>query len=794
MLLPINWLKEYVNVDKDINEFAEMMTVSGSMVETVTYLGEGIEGVVTAKIKDIKPHEDAEKLVICTMFDGSEEYQVVTGAKNVKVGDIVPYAKVGAKLPNGMTLKKAKLRGVESYGMLCSGAELGMSSSIVPKHLEDGIYIFSEDVPLGEDAKKVLGLDEYVIDFELTNNRQDCNSILGMAYEAGATLGKKFVMPDFKIEDKANDINDKLSVEVKNTDLCKRYCARMLKVKKVEQSPLWMQQRLMACGIRPISNIVDVSNYVMLELGQPLHMFDYDKLEGHKIIVDTAKNGEKMVTLDNIERDLDDKMLLINDAKKGVCVAGVMGALNSVVDDDTKNIVIESANFNKNSIRRTSRVFGLRSEASAHYEKGINPLITRYAIDRAASLLVEIGACELVEGLIDENFYEKEPVKMDIDSKDVNRILGSDISVEEQARLLDLLNFEPKVNGDIISITAPILRDDINIKEDVVEEIARMYGYNNIPSTLMETSNYISEKNVYYSDKNKIKEALIAIGGLETLTYTFTSKEKLDELGFEDKDIRSKYVKVINPLGEDTGYMRTSMMISMLESLSFNYSRKNKERVLFEIGNVFFDAKYDELGLPLQEEKLVIGKYNTDYFEIKGIVEYIFNKFRIKNVKFTKAEEKMLHPTRSAYISVNDKVIGYVGNVHPLLLKKYNLKEDVVVAEIDVKTITENYDKEIEFKQLAKFPSLQRDIAVVVDEDIYAGEILDEIKKAGGEYLVSSEVFDVFTGKQVGEGKKSVAVSLEFRAEDRTLTDEEIDVRFDNIVKALSETLNAKLR
>lgn len=794
MLVPINWLKEYVNIDKDIKEFADMMTMSGSMVETVTYLGEGIENVVTAKINKITPHENAEKLIICTMFDGKEEYQVVTGANNVSEGDIVPFAKVGAKLPDGTKLKKAKLRGVESFGMLCSGQELGMSSSIIPKNMEDGIYIFSSDVPIGIDAKEALGLDEYVIDFELTNNRQDCNSILGMAYEAGATMGEKFIMPDFKIEDKSNDINDKLSVKVKNTDLCKRYCARLLKVKKVEPSPLWMQKRLMACGIRPISNIVDVSNYVMLELGQPLHMFDYDKLEGHKIIVDTAKNGETMVTLDNIERELDDKMLLINDENRGVCVAGVMGAANSVVDDDTKNIVIESANFGKNSIRRTSRKFGLRSEASAHYEKGINPLITRYAIDRAASLLVEIGACELVEGLIDENFYEKEPVKMDIDYNDVNKLLGSDISAEEQVKLLDLLNFEPKLNGDIISITAPLLRDDVNIKEDVIEDIARMYGYNNLPSTLMESSNYISEKNTYYRDKNALKDALVAAGALETLTYTFTSKEKLDELGFDENDIRSKYLKVINPLGEDTGYMRTSMMVSILEALSFNYSRKNKERVLFEVGNVFFNDKFDELGLPLQKEHLVIGKYNTDFFEIKGIVEYLFNKFRIKGVKFIKAEENMLHPSRSAYVCIDDKIIGYIGNVHPVLLKKYNLKEDVVVAELDVKTIIGLYDKEVVFKEFPKFPALERDIAVVVDEDVYAGEIIDEIKKAGGKYLVKAEVFDVFTGEQVGEGKKSVAAALNFRAEDRTLTDEEIDVTFSKIVKALDENLNAKLR
>jgi len=794
MLVPINWLKEYVNIDKDINEFSNMMTMSGSMVETVTYLGEGIEGVVTAKINKIMPHENAEKLIICTMFDGNEEYQVVTGANNVSEGDIVPFAKVGAKLPDGTKLKKAKLRGVESFGMLCSGQELGMSSSIIPKNMEDGIYIFSEDVPLGISAVEALGLDEYVIDFELTNNRQDCNSILGMAYEAGATMGKKFEMPDFKIEDKSDDINDKLSIEIKNTELCKRYCARMLKVKKVEPSPLWMQKRLMACGIRPISNIVDVSNYVMLELGQPLHMFDYDKLQGHKIIVDTAKNGEKMVTLDNIERELDDTMLLINDENRGVCVAGVMGALNSVIDDDTKNIVIESANFNKNSIRNTSRKFGLRSEASAHYEKGINPLITRYAIDRAAGLLVEIGACEIVEGLIDKNFYEKEPVKMDVDFKDVNRILGTDISIQEQAKYLDLLDFKPEIKGDIISITAPILRDDINIKEDVIEDIARLYGYNNIPSTLMESSNYISEKNIYYKEKNELKDALVSIGGLETLTYTFTSKEKLDELGFEENDIRSKYLKVINPLGEDSSYMRTTMMISILEALSFNYSRKNKERVMFEIGNVFFNDKFDELGLPLQREHLVIGKYNTDFFEIKGIVEYLFKKFRIDGVKFVKADENMLHPSRSAYILVGDKNIGYIGNVHPVLLKKYNLKEDVVVAELDIKEILNLYSKEVVFKEFPKFPALERDIAVVVDEDVYAGEIIEEIKNAGGKYLVKAEVFDVFTGKQVGEGKKSVAAALNFRAEDRTLTDDEIDITFNKIVKALDEKLDAKLR
>lgn len=794
MLAPINWLKSYVDIDKDVKEFGDMMTLSGTMVEGIKYLGENVENVVTALIKDIKPHEDAKKLIICTMFDGSEEYQVVTGANNVSVGDIVPFAKVGAKLPGGIKIKKAKLRGVESYGMLCSGEELGMSSSIIPKNSENGIYIFSEEVKLGINALTALGLDEYVIDFELTNNRQDCNSMLGIAYEASATLGKRFEMPNFEIKDKGNDIEKYLTVEVNNTNLCKRYCARMLKVKEVKPSPLWMQKRLMASGIRPISNIVDVSNYVMAELGQPLHMFDYDKLEDSKIVVEAAKDNETIVTLDGNERKLDNEMLLIKDGKKGVAVAGVMGANNSIIDDSTKTIVIESANFNKNSIRRTSRMFGLRSEASAHYEKGINPLITRYAIDRAAGLLIEIGACELVEGLIDKNYYEKEPVVMDIDSKDVNKLLGTNIDVNEQARLLDLLSFEPKVNGDIINITAPLLRDDINIKEDVIEEVARMYGYNNIPTTLLESSNYISPKNEYYALKNEIKNSLISCGCLDTLTYTFTSKEKLDELGFDSEDIRSKYVRIINPLGEDTRYMRTSMIVSMLETLSFNYNRKNSARTLFEIGNVFYNDKFDELGLPYQEEHIILGKYNTDFFEIKGILEYLFESYRVNDIKFVPSKDKMLHPSRSADVYMGNVKLGYIGNVHPLLLKKYNLKEDTVIAEIKIKDIIENYNKEITFKELPKFPALERDIAVVVNDDVYSGDLLDVIRKSGGKHLIDCKVFDVFTGKQVGEGKKSVAFSLLFRANDRTLTDDEIDVTFDKIVKALENEMNAILR
>lgn len=794
MLVPISWLKDYVDVNKDIDEFAEMMTVSGTMVENINYINEGNENIVTARIEKIVPHENAEKLVVCTMFDGTEEYQVVTGATNVKEGQIVPLAKIGAKLPDGTKLRKAKLRGVESYGMLCSGQELGMSSSIIPKGLENGIYIFSEEVPLGISAVSALGLDEPVIEFELTNNRPDCNSIVGIAYEASATLGKKFETPDYSIKDKSRDIEEKLSIEIKNTDLCKRYCGRVLTVKKVEPSPLWMQKRLMAVGIRPISNIVDVSNYVMTEFGQPLHMFDYDKLEGHKIIVDTARKGDKIETLDHIVRDLDDEILMINDENRAVCVAGVMGAANSVIDDDTKNIVIEAANFEKTNIRNTARKFGLRSDASAHFEKGISPLVTRMAIDRAASLLVEIGACEMVEGLIDKNYYHKDPVVMDVDAKDVNRILGTEIPVEVQADILEKLGFNPEVNGSVMHITVPELRDDVNILEDVVEEVARFYGYDNIPSTLMDTSNYISEKNEFYYEKQKMKEALIATGGVEVLTYTFTSKQKLDMLKFDDKDIRSMYLKVINPLGEDSGYMRTTMMVSILEALSLNYNRKNEPRVMFEIGNVFFNAKHDELGLPLQEEKVVLGKYNSDFFEIKGIVEYLFESFRISDVEFVKAHDKMLHPSKSAYIKIGDKIFGYIGNVHPKILKEYNLPEDVVVAEIDAKIISVLGDPDIVYQDIPKFPALERDIAVVVDEDVYAGQIINEIKDNGGKYLEKAEVFDVFTGAQIGFGKKSVAVALSFRAKDRTLTDEEIDVRFDKIVQALGEKLGAKLR
>lgn len=794
MLVPIKWLKEYVDFGLDINEFADKMTLCGTIAEVVTYLGGDISGVVTAKIMTKELHPNADNLSVCKMSDGKNEYTVVTGAKNINVGDIVPLAKVGAKIHGDIVIKESDLRGVKSEGMMCSGQELSMSSSIIAKGMEDGIYIFSEEVPLGENALKYIGLDEYTIDFELTHNRADCNSILGIAYEAGAAVGKPFKMPDFKIDDKKNDIEKELSVEIKRPDLCVRYCARKLKVKEVKPSPIWMQQRLIASGIRPISNIVDVSNYVMVELGQPIHMFDYDKLEGGKIIVDTAQRSEKIVTLDNIERELDEEMLLINDANRGVCIAGVMGGKNSDIDDNTKNIVIESANFNKSSIRRTARNLGLRSEASAHYEKGINPIVSRIAIDRAAGLLIEIGACELIDGVIDVNYYEEKEKKIIVSTDYVRRFIGADISDEKMVECLNLLNLNPVLNekDNTIEVTSPKLRDDINIKEDVVEEIARMYGYNNIPNTMLEECNYIAPKNKEYDNKNMIKDIIAGVGGFEILTYSFLQKERLDALNFGDDDIRSKYVKIINPLGEDSAYMRTSLVPCMLEALSGNKSRKNDSNLLFEIGNVYFDEYED--ALPIQRENIIIGRYDSDFFELKGVLEYLFGKLRI-DVKYVPSNEVFLHPGKSADIIINSgEKIGFIGDVHPLLLKEYGLDENTIISEISLSYLLNMYDEEKVYTPLAKYPSLERDIAVLVDKKVYAQEIKDVILESGGEYLVAANVFDVFEDAKLGENKKSVAFSLEFKANDRTLTDEEIDKSFDDIVKNVEDKLGGKLR
>lgn len=797
MFASYKWLNDYAKVPDsvDINKFSQAMTRSGTIVEGYEKRDHGIENVVTGKVLEIVRHPDSDHMWVTKIDDGSgKTLTIVTGAQNVSLGDIVPVARDHSVIAGDKKIVTSTLRGVTSEGMLCSAAELGISSSIAPKNSSEGIYILPEDTPLGSDIKEVLGLDDIIVEFELTNNRQDCNSILGAAAEVAATFGTKFVYPDYYLPTEGEEIHKYVTIEVKNFELCRRYTARMLRIKKVAPSPMWLQIRLMSSGVRPINNVVDASNFVMLETGQPLHTFDYAKLEGGKIVVDTAAEGDTIFTLDGVERKLTSDNLMINDGKKHIGIAGVMGGLNSDIDDNTELILIEAANFNKASIKNTAKQFGLRTEASAHFEKGISMHLTRYAADRCASLLVELGAAEYIDGIIDvyDHLDEQKRVSMDCDW--FNKFIGIDLTYAEIAKYLDRLGMEPQLDGHIVTVTCPLFRQDIEIPEDVAEEAARMFGYDNIPCTMMEGFNYTSEPNKIYNAKQRIKSLAISAGGSELLTYTFISPTAHAQMGFAEGDVRAHAAVIKNPLGEENSVMRTTMLPSMLDCLSHNYKRKYQPTLLFEVGGVFFADIDFENGLYKQTEHLSLGKFGSDFYEIKGVVDYIFGALKIGTPKYIRADEAALHPGRSAYIILNGEKLGYVGQVHPRLAAEYGLPENVVVAEIDCDRLIElSLAVIIKAAPIARFPIVQRDLALIVSEDMLAGEVAELIMQNGGEYIISCDIFDVFRGEALPFGFKSLAFNLKFRKNDATLTDEEIEAAVAGILAAL-ETHAIKLR
>ena len=794
MITSTLFLKDYVDIPQDMKQFADRMTMTGTICENYEYRGGKISNIVAARVDSIERHPDSDHMWVCKVFDGQKVHNVVTGAQNVKQGDIVPLARDNSYLAAGKHITTGELRGVLSEGMLCSASELGITSGIAPKYAEDGIYILAKDVPLGEDILKVLGLDENIVEFELTNNRQDCNSVLGMACEISASYGKRFAFPDYEYDSPKNDIEKYLGIEVERFDLCRRYTARMVKVLKIEPSPMWIQIRLMSCGVRPINNIVDVSNYVMIETGQPLHTFDYDKLEGRKIRVKTAKEGDSLKTLDGVERPLQDNTLMICDGNKYVCIAGVMGGENSDITDDTRYVVIESANFNKSSVRNTSKRLGLRTESSSRFEKGLSIFLTKYAADRAASLLVEIGACEYVDGVIDiyEALDEVPEITMDMDW--YNKFIGINISAEQAVQYLDLLGFDGKVEGNYIRVTSPKFRQDIEIKEDVAEEVTRMFGYDNIPQTRIESSSYISPINDYYAGKLKIKELLKGIGGCDMLTYSFDSPAHLKAFGFAEDDIRSQPETLINPLGEDTSIMRTTILTGVMNAIKLNYNKKNKPELMFEIACAFLKNE-DSGELPHNIDRLSIGKFDSDFYEIKAVVEYLLNSLKLGEAKYIAANEPFLHPGRSAYVILGNVNIGYIGQVHPLFAKAYEVPESVCIAELEVEEIVKKASAvEIKMKNLAKYPAVERDLALVMEEGLQAGSVKQTILENGGEYIISCEVFDVYRSEALGEGMKSIAYSIVFRSDEGTLTDDVTEKAMSNIIRSLKDMYNISVR
>lgn len=791
MKVPYNWLKDYVEINVDPHTLGDKLTLSGSALEEVIIQGDNIKNVVTGKITKIEKHPDADRLNVCQVNIGKEEIQIVTAATNMKEQDIVPVALHKSILADGTEIKKGKMRGVVSNGMFCSEEELGIAGD-EPVH---GLMILPSDAPLGMDIKEYLGLNKAILDFEITSNRPDCLSMVGMARETAATLRTNYTMPNFNYEVKCStNINDELKVEVKDK-LCRRYMARGVKNVKVESSPSWMQERLLEAGVRPINNIVDITNFVMLEIGQPMHAFDARQIESKTIVIEKANDGEKFTTLDEIERELDSSILMIKDGSKSVAVAGIMGGLNSEIQDDTTEVIFESANFEGTNIRVSSKKLNLRSESSSRFDKDIDPNLSKLAIDRACALICELNCGEVMEGTIDIYNDVKEEGSITVNSTWINKFLGTEISKEEMKEALDSLDLITEIKNEDLIISIPTFRIDITIKEDIAEEIARIYGYDKIPTTIFKVS---TEREPKYKNElltDKVIEIMVASGVNQSISYSFVSPKVFDKVNIPvDSELRN-VVKIKNPLGEDYSVMRTTTLPSIMESLGRNYSRNNDYVRLFEIGRIYLPNE-DEKQLPTEKNVLTIGIYgDCDYLDLKGIVENIIDGLGISKAKYVReSENQSYHPGKTAALMVRNKKVGVFGEVHPDVTENYGINVNCYVAELDLDSLFEASTTVKSYKPLPKFPAVTRDIALLCDDSILVAEIEETIRKAGGNLVEKVQLFDIYKGAQIPEGKKSIAYAIAYRDEKKTLEDKDISKVHDKILKALEHKLGAVLR
>ena len=795
MKLPLKWLKDYTDIKVSPKEYADALTMSGSKVEGYEKLGEEIDKVVVGRILTIEKHPDADRLLVTQVDVGNETIQVVTGATNIKVDDLIPVALDGSSLPGGMKIKKGKLRAVESNGMMCSIAELGVTKDDFPNAAEDGIFILEGNLTPGTDIKEVLGLNDTVIEFEITSNRPDCFSILGLARESAATFKTDFIKPEIQVKEEGDSVDGQATVQIEDSELCYRYAGRIVKDVRIEPSPGWMQERLKASGVRPVNNIVDITNYVMLEYGQPMHAFDLENLNGHKIVVRRSKNGEKMKTLDGQDRDLDASMLVIADAQRAAAVAGVMGGENSEITADTKTILFESATFNGISVRLTAKKLGMRTEASGRFEKGLDPENVLDAINRAAQLVEKLGAGVVCKGVIDCYPVKAAKKTIEFNPARINALLGTDVSAEEMKSIFARLEIE--VNEAEGTVIAPTFRPDLECEADLAEEVARFYGYNRIKPTLLEgKATTIGGLTYEQKIKQLIGRTLQACGLSEIYTFSFTSPKVFVRIILpKDSELRGTVV-ISNPLGEDYSIMRTTTLPDMLQVLATNYNRRVEEARLFEMSYVYLPKSLPLTELPYEKPVLTLGMYgDVDFYDLSGAVEELMSKLGIKEYSLEPVHDNpSFHPGRTAKLIVNGKEAGILGEVHPSVSEKFEAAQRNYVGMIDIEPLVGNAVLKPEYKPLPKYPAVTRDIAMLVDEGVLVKEIERVITEKAGKILEEIKLFDVYKGKQVPEGKKSVAYSIAFRAADRTLTDEEAGKAMEKIVKGLSEKLGAQLR
>ena len=795
----LSWIKAYVpDLECTAQEYTDAMTLSGTKVEGYEKLDKNLEKIVVGQIKTIEPHPNADKLIICQVDVGNEMIQIVTGAPNVKEGDKVPVVLDGGKvagghdgspLPeNGIKIKKGKLRGVESFGMMCSIEELGSSKEMYPDAPENGIYILKEDAPVGADAVEVLGLHDVVFEYEITSNRVDCYSVLGIAREAAATFRKEFKAPEVKMTGNEEDIHDYLSVEVRDDELCPRYCARMVKNIKLGPSPEWMQRRLAASGIRPINNIVDITNYVMEEYGQPMHAFDYDLLAKHQIIVQRAGDKEQFQTLDGQMRTLDSSMLMICDGEKSVGIAGIMGGENSKITDDVQTMVFEAACFDGTNIRLSAKKLGLRTDASGKFEKGLDPNNAEEAVNRACQLIEELGCGEVVGGMIDHYPVKKEEKRVVFDPESINALLGTNLSKEQMLSYFEPL--ELKYDKEAEELIIPTFRQDIECGADVAEEVARFFGYDNIPTTLPSGEATTGKLSFKLRIEEVAKDIAEFCGFSQAMTYSFESPKVFDKLLMPKDSKLRETVTIMNPLGEDYSIMRTTPLNGMLTSLSTNYNRRNKNVRLYEIGNIYLPKALPVTELPEERTQFTLGMYGEgDFFTMKGVVEEFFDKVGLhEKISYDpNAGRSFLHPGRQANIVYRGNVVGYLGEIHPAVTDNYAIGERVYIAVIDMPFVVEYASFDRKYTGIAKYPAVTRDISMLMKKEILVGQVEEIIEKKGGKLVESYHLFDLYEGSQIAEGYKSVAYSIVFRAADHTLEEKEVSAAMEKILTALED-------
>ena len=791
MDLSIRWLKDYVDIgDISMRDFSEAMSMSGSKVEGWTTEFEDVKNVVVGKILSVEPHPDSDHLVICQLDVGQQEpVQIVTGASNVHVGDMVPAALHKSQLPNGVKITKGKLRGVMSNGMMCSIAELNLTKGDFPYAAEDGIFLLQEDCQVGQDIASAIGCNDTCVEFEITPNRPDCLSVLGLAREAAVTFGKELKMHTPQVKGCGGDIHDYLSVEVRNPQLCPRYTAKVVKNVKIGPSPRWMRERLRASGVRPIDNIVDITNYVMLEYGQPMHAFDIEYVKDHKIIVRNAVSGETIQTLDGVDRTLSEDMLVIADSEKASAVAGVMGGEHSGINENTHTVVFESACFKGSSVRITAKKLGMRTESSGRFEKGLDAQNCLPAVMRACELVELLGAGEVVDGVIDVDNTNYQPTRIHLDADWTNRFLGTDIPKEQMVKILTDLQFQ--MEGD--EIIVPSFRSDVEHKADIAEEIARFYGYNNIPTTIAKGSPE-GGYNEYQKFERVVNQNMLAQGMYEIMTYSFVSPKQYDKIRLPKDDPKRQSVVICNPLGEDTSIMRTNAIPSMMDILSKNYNNRNGAVSLYEIGNEYIPVE-GEL-LPDEVPNLVLGMYgdDKDFFTLKGVVENLLDTLAIREYDVdAKSDDPTFHPGRCAVLSKDGEEFGIIGEVHPLVCANYGINTRVYVGKLKLRKLFAMMDTQRSYVPMPKFPASTRDLALLCDDALPVMTMEKAIKAAAGKILEKIELFDVYKGSQIAQGKKSVAFNISMRASDRTLTDEEVNGAMSKILKALEE-LGAQIR